>query len=208
MYASEIPFSSMVAIPSSPCSQLSRKRKDSSFLNLTTRSCIPYGSETTSSLVSPSTSAKTSSYLSTKPSSSSTPTPIPTRSSTHTGVIVGSVVGGVTFMCTLFLLAIFFTRRGYFIRKNSDRKLQIPDPFHQGKVRDSNDPILSLGTPAPDMPPDTEDHHDRVQVRDDRERLEHLESTVQLLLSEWQRCNDSGIHEPPPDYISSTVDVD
>ncbi|KAK0219346.1 hypothetical protein EDD85DRAFT_350270 [Armillaria nabsnona] len=169
-------------------------------------------------LVSSSTSAETHSSSSAEPfvfpsqhgltacCSSSSSTPTPARPSTHTGVIIVSVLGGVTIICAL-VLGIFFLRRGYIIRKNSDRS-QIPDPFHQGKVCDSGDPILSPETPTMNTPSGAQDICDRVEVRDERERLEQLESTVQLLLSEWQRCNGSEIQEPPPDYISSTWDAD
>ncbi len=57
-------------------------------------------------------------------------------------------------------------------------------------------------------PSGAQDIHDQVEVRDERERLEQLESTVQLLLSEWQRCNGSEIQESPPDYNSSNMDAD
>ncbi|KAK0431033.1 hypothetical protein EV421DRAFT_1930021 [Armillaria borealis] len=174
------------------------------FSTLPSASC---GSAITSiPLVSSTTSAETHSDLSAESSSSSTPTPA--RPSTHTSVIIGSVLGGVTFICTLFLLAIFFLRRGYFIRKNSDRRSQIPDPFRQGKVGDSTDPMLSSELPTVDTPSGAQDIRDRVEVRDEGERLEQLESTVQLLLSEWQRCNGSEIQGPPPDYISSNWDAD
>ncbi|SJL18135.1 uncharacterized protein ARMOST_21708 [Armillaria ostoyae] len=185
------------------CTENARRRMDVymswNFSTLPRTSC---GSATASiPLVSSTTSAETHSDLSAEPSSSSTPTPA--RPSTHTSVIIGSVLGGVTFICTLFLLAIFFLRRGYFIRRHSDRRSQIPDPFRQGKVGDSTDPMLSPELPTVDTPSGAQDIRDRVEVRDEGERLEQLESTVQLLLSEWQRCNGSDIQEPPPDYVSS-----
>ncbi|PBK82261.1 hypothetical protein ARMGADRAFT_737782 [Armillaria gallica] len=193
----------MVSIPSSPHRPLARERAEPNTLTPSWTSCR--SEITPSPLVSSSTSAETLSS-SAEPSSSSTPTPA--RPSPHTSVIIGSVLGGVTFICTLFLLAIFFLRRGYFIRKNSDRRSQIPDPFCQRKVCDSVDPILSPETPTMNTPSGAQDIYDRVEVRDERERLEQLESTVQLLLSEWQRYNGSEMQEPPPDYISSTLDAD
>ncbi|KAK0460818.1 hypothetical protein IW261DRAFT_1532804 [Armillaria novae-zelandiae] len=193
----------MVSIPSSTRHQLAGNQEEPS---VPTGSLSSYGSGSTiTSIVLPCNSVETRSSLSGEPSSSSTSTPA--GPSTHEGVIIGSVLGSVTFICSL-VLVVFFWRRGYFTQCKANRRFQTPDPFYQEKVFDTSDPNLSLETLTIKTSSGEQDTHNRVEVPDERERLEQLESKVDLLMSEWQRGNGFEIQESPPDYISSTLDAD
>ncbi|KAK0462242.1 uncharacterized protein EV420DRAFT_1734286 [Desarmillaria tabescens] len=153
--------------------------------------------------VSLSTITKTQSHSAIETSSSSSATSA--RRSRNTGAIIGGVLGSITFISALFF-AIFFWRR--YKQRKFWKKSQIP---HQEEASSSSVPVLSPETPTTDRfnaPSISQDSHDEAEVRGERERLEQLESTVELLLNEWRRNNASEMQDPPPDYDSSNLSTD
>ncbi|KAK0202282.1 hypothetical protein DFS33DRAFT_1338830 [Desarmillaria ectypa] len=127
--------------------------------------------------------------------SSATPT-----SSHTTGVILVTVLGVVSFISLLLFMFIFLRRRKR-KRRNSDRESQIPEPYFQEKAL--------FTTPSPASP--VIQIQDEVEVIRDRARIEELELTVQLILSDRQQQSSmvSEIQdERPPDYTPESISID